>query len=230
MSGNCIISFANSKNYYINGLARLNESLRTNSAGIDFLSFVGEASLGCELHTYNPYAFKIAAFNKARESGYKNILWLDSSCFAIKSVQPIFDEIENTGFIFQDSGHLASTWLNDFTLNYLGITREEAREIRLIGNAGMMGLNFSMEKPNEFFKKWEDAKNAGCFKGNWTNKDFTESKSEECFGARHDMISGAILHQMKLNHLMKPCTDWLQYAGVYQETANETIIIKAQGL
>lgn len=229
MNKNCIISFANSTRYYINGLARLNESLRVNFDG-DFLGFIGEASLGCEPHEINPYSFKIYAFKKAIEAGYKNILWLDSSCFAIKNVQPCFDEIEENGFLFQDSGHWASTWINDFSLNYLGITREEAREIRLIGNAGLLGLNFSMGKPVEFFKKWEDAMLAGCFKGRWDNKDKTESQSDECLGARHDMISGVILHQMGLSHLMKGGEELLQYAGLYDEVLNDSIIWKAQGM
>ena len=218
MNKNAIISFANSKGNYINGLARLGESLRNNSEGIDFISFIGEASLGCELHINNPYSFKIAAFKKAKEAGYKNILWLDSSCFAIKSVQSIFDEIENTGFIFQDAGYYISEWTNEDTLKYYGLTKESSSLMKMIGNAGFLGLNFNMHKPNEFFNKWEESMLKGYFKGDW--KDH-----------RHDMSNSSILvHLLNIDHLMKKGDEWLQYAGLYQETANEKIIIKAQGI
>jgi hypothetical protein len=87
-----------------------------------------------------------------------------------------------------------------------------------------------MPLPNEFFNKWEAAMLAGCFKGKWTNSEKTESQSDECLGARHDMISGVILHQMGLSNLMKGGEELLQYAGLYDEVLNDTIIFKAQGL
>lgn len=231
MKENCIISFANDNRQrnYIKSLARLSESLRYNFDG-DFLSWIGEDTLGAPPHSQNPYAFKIYAFKKAKEIGFKRVLWVDSACFAIKNVQPCFDEIEKEGFLFQDAGWFASQYINDKALNYFGITREEAREIRLIGNAGMFGLNFEEELPNLFFEKWEQSMEDGMFIGKWNNKEKTESESEECLGHRHDLVNGIILHQMGLSHLMKDRDKWLQYAGPYDEVLNETIIWKAQGL
>lgn len=231
MNENCIISFANDNRQrnYIKSLARLSESLRYNFDG-DFLSWIGENTLGAPPHHENPYAFKVYAFRKAKDMGYKRVLWLDSSAFAIKNVQPCFDEIEETGFLFQDAGFFASQYINDKALFYFGLTREEAREIRLIGNAGMLGLNFEMELPNSFLYQWEEAMLAGIFKGKWDNLNKTESESEECLGHRHDMISGIILHKLGVAHLMKPGTDWLQYGGVFAPVANDTIIFKAQGM
>lgn len=217
MEGNCIISFANSRGNYVKALERLNESLRNNLNG-NFIGFIGEDSIGAPAHTDNPYAFKVYAFKKAIQAGYKKILWLDSSVFAIKKVQPIFDEIEKDGFIFQKAGHKAGTWTNDFTLNYFGVTRDETMKMEMIGNAGFLGLNFDMPAPNEFFKKWEAAMNAGCFKGSWDNH-------------RHDMsCSSIIVNQMGIISLAKHGDQWLQYAGVFDETLNNTIILKAQGL
>lgn len=230
MNKNAIISFATKKGRYVKALARLSESLRNNSEGIDFISWIGEAALGAPLHSGNPYAFKIYAFNAARAAGYKNVLWVDSSCFAIKNVQPCFDEIETNGFLFQDAGFYASEYINDMALNYFGITREQAREIKLIGNAGMLGLNFDMGRPNVFFQKWEQSMRDGIWIGKWDNNDKTESDSEECKGHRHDMVSGIILHQMGLSELMKPGDTWLQYAGIFDETLNDSIIWKAQGM
>ena len=231
MNKNAIISFANSKGNYINGLARLSESLRNNSEGIDFISFIGEASLGCELHINNPYSFKIAAFKKAKEAGYKNILWLDSSCFAIKSVQPIFDKLNESGFVMQDAGHYLGNWASDYSLEYFGISRDEAMSMKCIGNAGLLGLNFDMSHPNIFFNQWEKSCQDGMFKGTWDNKDKSNGDDERIFGHRHDLsCSSAIIHKMELFFLAYSGDKILQYAGVFQETANDTIIIKAEGL
>lgn len=230
MKKSCVISFANGKGNYIKALARLGESLRNNSDGIDFLGFIGEQSIGAPLHADLPYGFKIYAFKKAIEQEYKNILWVDSSCFAVQNIHPCFREIEENGFLFQESGFFANQYLNDFSLNYMGVTREEARSIKLVGNAGMMGLNMDKKKPVEFFRRWEQAMIDGCFNGRWDNKEKTESQSEECLGHRHDMVASVILHQMRVSHLMKSGDTWLQYAGPYDKVANDTIIWKAQGI
>lgn len=229
MKKNAIISFANSKNSYIEKLARLSESLRHNFDG-DFLGFINEATVGSPLHTEVPYAFKIYCWRRAMEAGYENILWCDTSCFAIKNVQPVFDEIEKDGFIFQDSGHWLGQWANDFSLKYFGITRDEAMEIRMIGNAGFLGMNTKNSIAQLFFQTWEKSMHDGCFVGAWTNADNSESEDERCRGHRHDMTnSSAIVYKMALTDLMKSGQEWLQYAGLFDETLNETIIFKAQG-
>jgi hypothetical protein len=228
MNKNCIVSFANQRGRYVQNMARLSESLRNNFDG-DFLGFIGESSIGAPPHEICPYGFKIHAFRSAQKAGYNKVLYVDSSCFAIKNVQPCFDEIEKDGFFFQYSGHTANEWMNDRTLNYYGITREDAREIPLIGNAGMLGLDFSKELPNTFFNRWEKAMQDGMFVGKWDNKDFTESSSEECKGFRHDMQNAIILNDLGVLHFMKKGDEWLQYSGLYDETSNQTIIWKAQG-
>lgn len=231
MNKNAIISFANSSGNYIKGLARLSESLRNNAEGIDFVSFIGEASLGCEPHKENPYSFKVAAFKKAREAGYRNILWLDASVFAIKPVQPIFDEIEENGFIFQEAGQILSHWANDTTLEHFKITRDEADEMIMIGNAGFLGLDFESEIGNKFFEMWEAACVADCFKGKWTNDEKTESKDPRCKGARHDMSSSsAVANILGIIDKAHKGNETLQYAGPYDEVIGINIIFKAQGL
>lgn len=227
---NCIISFATRKNNYIKSLARLSESLRNNFDG-DFLAWIGEEALGAPKHSENMYAFKVYAFNAARKAGYTNILWVDSSCFAIKNVQPCFDEISVNGFLFQDAGHLCGNWSSDSVLKYHRVTRDEAMDMRMIGNAGMLGLNFNMGLPNSFFSKWEKSMLDNQFLGAWTNEDGLLSKDKRCYGTRHDMInSSLIVHEMDLFRLAKPPDQWLQYAGLYDEVLNETIIWKAQGM
>lgn len=212
----CIVSFANKENRYVQNLARLSDSLRNNFDG-DFIAFVGEKSCGAESHFDNPYNFKIHCIQRAIDAGYEQILWLDSSCFAIKNVQPIFDEITNEGFVFQDIGFTLDQWCNDFTLSYFGMTREQAKEVRLIGNAGFLGFDITRPLCREFFDKWKASMVAGCFKGSWSDH-------------RHDLsCSSAIIHQMGIAYMMKEKDEWLQYCNIFGETANSTIIIKAEG-
>lgn len=226
---NCIVSFANKNGRYVQNLARLSESLRDNFNG-DFIAFIGENSVGAEPHEENPYSFKIHCIQKVIDAGYKNVLWLDSSCFAIKNVQPIFDEITNGGFIFQNAGHFLGNYSTDACLEYHGITRDEAMEIYMIGNAGFLGLNFNNGMAIDFFNRWKLSMEKGLFLGKWNNDDKSCSLDERCKGARHDMSnSSAIVYKMGISHLMKEKDEWLQYAGVFDATLNETIVIKAQG-
>lgn len=225
----CVISLATRDGNYINRLARLCESLRDNFDG-DIMAFIGESAVGAPLHSENPYAFKVYAFEKAKEAGYSSVLWLDTSCFAIKNVSPIFDEIEKDGFIFQTAGHQLGNWSNDNFLKYVGIDRDEAMEIPMIGNAGFLGLDFTRSKPLYFLQQWKQAMLDGVFKGAWSNADKSESEDDRCKGFRHDMVvSSYLVHIMELYHLAKPFEEWLQYAGPYDETLNNTIILKAQG-
>ncbi|MEO6305968.1 MAG: hypothetical protein ABIP51_22670 [Bacteroidia bacterium] len=230
MKKNAIVSFSNKNGRYAQNMARLSESLRNNFDG-DFIGFTNEASIGSPPHHLMPYAFKIYAIEAALKTGlYKNILWLDSSCFAIKNVQPIFDEIDKDGFIFIDAGHYLGNYSTDACLAYYGITRDEAMLIKMVGNAGFLGLDFTNDKAVEFFDLWKRSMEKGMFFGSWNNDDFSCSFDTRCKGSRHDMQnSSALVYKMKLTHLMKPGDTWLQYAGIFDETSGPSIIIKAQG-
>lgn len=223
-----IISFANSNGNYVTGIARLSDSLRNNFDG-DFGSWIGEHTLGAPLHSENPYAFKIYAFEKAREAGYTQILWLDSSVFAIQNVQPVFDHISQHGYIMQDAGHYVGNWTNDRALDYFRMNRDEAMNIKCYGNAGFLGLDFTNYKAISFFEAWKTAMLDGMFKGNWNNNEKTESQDERCLGHRHDLSCGSILaHRSGMQ--LQSGDQWLQYAGPYDKTGNESIIFKAQGI
>lgn len=211
----CIVSFANQTGNYIRGLARLVDSLKGNFDG-DVLAFTNEESIGAPKHKDNPYAFKVYAIQAAIDAGYKHILYLDSSVFAIKNVLPVFDVIEEEGYFMQEAGHYVGNWCNDVTLDYFGLQRDEAMEMLMYGNAGMLGLNMNEVISQDFFAQWKQSMLDGMFIGSWSNH-------------RHDMTCGSIIAN-KLGMKYKSGNEWLQYAGVYEPTANDTIIFKAQGI
>ena len=227
-SKRAIVTFANERGNYIKGVERLESSLIMDS-DFDFIKFIGEQTIGCPPHLENPYAFKIYAIDKAREMGYTQILWLDSSVAAIKSTKPIWDIIEQDGYIMQDAGHYVGRWCNDYTLNYFGITRDEAMTMPMYGNAGLLGLDFKKTIPYQFFYQWKESMLAGCFKGAWTNNAKTESQDERCAGHRHDMVCGSIIAD-RMNMKYQNGENILEYADLSAPPKNETIIFKAQGM
>lgn len=209
----CVINLATGR--YIVGQDRLRDSLTNTGYTGEFLGWTAENQIGAPLHQHNPYAFKIHAFREAERQGHRFILWLDASVWAIKDVQPIFDHIEEHGYIMQYSGHNCGDWANDNCLDYFGLEREDAKELKMYGNAGFLGLDLWDTKANTFLHSWEKSMQAGAFKGEWSNH-------------RHDMVCGSIIAN-KLNMDYQKGDEWLAYASPSDEV-NETIILKAQGI
>lgn len=222
----CIVSLATKNSSYVDGLARLSNSLRDNASGIDFLGFIHEASVGAPLHTENNYAFKVYAIQKAIDAGYQSVLWLDASVYAVAPVQPIFDMIERDGYWFEGAGCWLGNWCNDMTLAYYNLDRDSATSIPMI-QSGFMGFNIN-KRGCELFNRLKLACDWGLFNGNWSNDDRSQG-DERCLGHRHDQaIMSAILSNYANNFSHEP--EYVQYAGIYDKVINDKIIFKCMGL
>jgi len=213
---------------YVAGQTRLATSLANVGYDGQFLAFQKESSIGAPPHNQNPYAFKIHGFRRAEQLGHRFVLWLDASVWAIRDVQPVFDHIEEHGHIMQYAGHNCGRWSNDRCLEYFDITRDEAENMLMYGNAGFLGLDLWDTRATAFLHSWEKAMKAGIFKGAWHNKQQTESKDPRCAGHRHDMVVGSIIAN-KLNMEYQKGGDWLAYARP-EETVRDTVIFKAMGI
>lgn len=216
MFKNIIISFYNERGNYKLAAERLAESLANFRGPCDVKIFEAEESIGAPPHTENPYAFKIYAFEAALKLGYKRILYLDSSVYAVNDYYSAFEHIEHDGYLMQESGHNVGQWCNDETLKYYNFTRQEASTMPMYGNAGMLGLDFSQSVPRQFFHWWKIAMQDGLFKGSWEDH-------------RHDMTCGSIIAN-GLRMKYQPGDQILQYAAPEDPVQNNTIIFKAQGL
>lgn len=205
-----LVSLGNSR--YENGRRRLVSSCyRYNQ---EFCTFSDESEVGAPNHFLNPYAFKVYTIRKLWEEGYTKIIWVDCSVFLIKPLDDLWKILDEQGFLAQEAGYWLGQWCNDTTLNYFGITREEANGIQMYGNAGLLGINFDFPKSKEFFLRWEKAMEDGMFKGSWSDH-------------RHDMSCGSyIRHALDLP--LQPGNEILQYG--YQEPENDTICFKAVGI
>ena len=212
------------------GQKRLIETIREhgNFDG-DVLTWVGEDKVGARLHHVSPYGFKVFAFFEALRQGYEQILWVDASVYCIADVTPVFDHIDKHGYIMQEAGHMVGTWTNDKTLKHFALTRDQAMQMPMYGNAGFLGLNFNDQRALEFLERWAAAERADMFKGQWHNKANTESLDKRCEGHRHDMCCGSIIAH-RLGMEFQKGDEWLQYKSPTETPMNDTIIFGAQGV
>jgi hypothetical protein len=49
-----------------------------------------------------PYCFKIFMMLEAKKKGFKNVIWIDSNCYAINNPQRLFDILEEHSTLFQN--------------------------------------------------------------------------------------------------------------------------------
>lgn len=206
-----IVNFSSCE--YLNGQARLHNSI---IGGIDFLDF-NEYSLLTPRHVDNPYAFKVYSIKEVRSRGYDQILWLDASVWVVKPLDPVFDLITKNGFFVEDSGHQIGQWCNDRTLDYYGITREEAMEMDMI-SSGFVGIDFNRKNGVEIYQRWYKAMEDGMFVGSWDDH-------------RHDQTClSIIIYKLGLQHLISPCGHFFAYIGAEYMPPQETAICHLQGI
>lgn len=221
-----VINFATG--YYIKGQQRLQRTLTQFGYDGDFLPFNDVAQIGAPKHQDNPYAFKIYCFEKALEQGYTKILWLDASIYAIAPIDPVWDMVDKIGYCKQYAGHLAGTWTNDRTLEYFGVTRDEAMKMEMYGNGGFLALDFDNELAAEFYAKWKAAMEAGMFIGQWNNTTQSESQDARCQGHRHDMSCGSIIAN-QLEMFAYPKDLLMAYVGHGYEEPPDTCVLHCHG-
>lgn len=202
----CIVNFSNG-GWYQKGQQRMSESLIPY--GHTYLTFNEYSEINCEPHSENPYAFKIYSILKAKELGYKRVLWMDSSAWAIKPLTDIDNLIKDNGYFLEYDGGAVGNWTNDYTLNYFNESRDEMMNVPIVV-AGICGFNFEQEISTNILYEWKKAADNGCFKGSWNNNNLSESSDMRCLGHRHDLSSLSILtHKHKLK-AQTPNT-YLQY-------------------
>ena len=209
-----IVNLASETPRYIYGQSRLIESLApyiNETSDIDFHFFRGENTVGSPTHQDNPYAFKIYAIEKMLALGYTRIFWADSSVVFVKNPSILFEKIEKDGFFFEHAGHLAGHWCQQSTLDYFGITRDDAMKIPMF-SAGLTGLDFEKKETISFFEKWKQSMIDGQFRGSWADH-------------RHDMTCGSIIaFQMGLTDRFSLPGDFFAYIGPGFNTPKETVI------
>lgn len=217
-----LVNYSSKDSWYPDGQRRLVEKMKEHGFGGSMYMFDETNLSGCPTHRDNPYGFKIHAIQYALDLGNDIIWWMDSSIYPVKDISPILKLVEEKGYFFEKCGYQASTWTNDKTLEYFGITRDDAENISLF-SAGFMILDFRHEVVREFFSRFKNSYEAGMFIGQWNNNNRAESYDLRCFGHRHDLSCASIIaHQLGMTYY--PCGTYLSYVGEGYATPKESSI------
>jgi hypothetical protein len=125
--GKAIVNAHNGKGWYPRGQERLRQSLQGHPEALCFYQdYPNDLFKGT-----NHYYLKPSAMYEASKP-HSQLLWMDSSCWVIKDLAPIWDAIEKDGYYFIHSGFNCAQYCNDESLEYFGITRDEAEKIPMI--------------------------------------------------------------------------------------------------
>jgi hypothetical protein len=208
MHRSCIVSLATENRQYPESLKRLEGSLRrTGFPGALMFWPPGRFPRTIPNHLQVPFAFKPHCLMEARQEGSELLLWLDSSCIAVRSLDPIFKQMELDGYVlFRNRLYRLGEWASDDALHILGIDREEAMEMSEV-NGAAIGLSMKSDIATEFLKQWQRAaKDEVAFRGvaaklrTWDdyedikwNRGGRASKDPRVRGHRHDQTVAGVL-------------------------------------
>lgn len=146
----------------------------------------------CPPHSKSPYGFKVYAVEYARNLGYDIVIWLDSPNRLVKPIDDWLVEISKVGVYLQEDGWWVGQWANDKSLDYFGVTRDEAMKLYNV-YACILAFDFRHPITPVFFALWKTACEKGMFYGLGKNTDKTESQDERCLGHRYDQTCAELI-------------------------------------
>lgn len=183
----CVVSVGVGS-WYAKGVARLLSSLeRVDGDKAEWLTFTSCLPPGSPSHAIMPYGFKIYALKEAARLGHDSLLWCDASCWAIRSLEPIWERIDRAGHLLMDCHNYLSQWSSDRSLAALNFKREEVFSVPLV-TGGMFGFRLSHERGRHFFDWLCELATPEVMCGDWNNDHGQVSKDPRVRGHRHDQV------------------------------------------
>lgn len=194
---------------YWKGQERLSETLK-GKTDAQILLYRKESDIDAPRHQESMYGFKPMAFQKAYELGFTTVLWLDASMYVIKDLTPIFEHIEEHGYLFQDSGWMNDRWTTPEAEKYFGTNKGK------MISSGVVGLDLTDADACDFLYLWMGAMKDGMFNGSHDNY-------------RHDQsVASLIIENMGLE--ITPNETYWQYGRPEEQPKHENILILANGI
>lgn len=194
-------------NWYPQGVKRLGASLEAVGYKGNAAWWTTELPPGAIPHEKLPYGFKFHAIAEARKRGADSVLWVDASCWAIRSLDPIWAHLDEHGYLLMDCAHYLSQWSTDRSLTALSLTREvefDAKSIMLV-TGGFFGIRFSSPVGVAVFERMQALATPDVLCGDWNNNQGQVSLDPRVRGHRHDQVlMGAVAHEMKLTLTPSP--------------------------
>lgn len=197
----CIISFADGVGSYAKAMMRLELSLKQVGYGGEFerVKLINDyAHIESPFHKGTPdavpYAFKAYSIKKAIDEGMRYILWLDSVVYATKSLTPVFNHIQEYGYLLLDNtGFSIGDYTSDACLHKWGMSRREAFDNPMI-MACVMGFDVHNPIAKKFLEKYIAAASDGVsYIGDWYNDRLQVSQDLRVKGHRHDQSVASVI-------------------------------------
>ncbi|HET6224665.1 MAG TPA: hypothetical protein VFF27_00205 [Bacteroidia bacterium] len=200
-----VVSFADGVGSYAKALMRLEQSLKQVEFDGNFKGINDYGHIGSPLHKGHPncvpYAFKALSIKKAIDEGAELLLWCDSVVYATKSLNHLFTEIRQKGYIFFDNvGFSIGDYTSDNCLRHFGMSREESFNSKMI-MACVMGFDVTNPQTKKFLDKYISAALDGIsYHGDWHNNNLQVSQDMRVKGHRHDQsVASVLIKQMGLD-------------------------------
>lgn len=161
------------------GMGRLEGAVLAE--GIDHWMGFDHEPKGCPPHRERPYAFKAYALKEAAVKA-DLVLWCDSCIVPIRSMEPLWEQIERDGYMIVRNGFSNSMWCSDswYADCFPGVPLEEAREQNSHVQhvvAGVFGLNLRSEIGARILAEYYRlASETRAFCGPWLNSNAPDNQ------------------------------------------------------
>ena len=156
------------------------------------------------------YNIKADALQQVIKEGYERILWLDSSVWAVRPVEPLFDYIDSNGWYFHSNGFNLRQTADDNALDYFGISPNLAWLMPDLSSS-MFGLHMGNPKAQEWAKLWIQSAKDGLW--NTSREHANGSEDPRYMFDRQDQTAAtALMHKLNMNMVDR---------GVYSMYAND---------
>jgi len=223
-SNNTVIISAGIGGWYAKGISRLENSLNFVGWPYSVKTWKDEYPDGYHNHADFPYYFKISAFQWAIKKGYTNIMWVDSSFWAVRSPIPIFELANEQGYFLFRSGYTVAQSCNDTALKAANITRDQAAEINEYAS-GCVCLNLSNPIGKGLYQLWKNYMDIGLSKGSREHDGQSEDK-RFLFHRQDQSCLSIAMHKLVLTS--QKDMDYVAYFG--SEHNKDKVIFYIQGL
>lgn len=138
-------------------------------------------------HSEVPYHFKPAIFQIAREKGYDQVIWCDSTIRVKKDLQPLLDIAKEQGIVvFDNLGHPIRQWISKECRAQMNVTDQELVTMPQI-MACVIIFDFTNPKGVTIFDEWCSYANDGISFKNGT------SERSDFKAHRHDQVVLSVL-------------------------------------
>src|SRR5579859_656332 len=209
---------------YLEGLKRLEKTVKQFDPQSLFYGWT-ELPPDWPTHAEKPYAFKAEAL-KVSSSEAELLLWCDAAVVVVRSMDFLWERIENEGYWIPLNGWRNAEWTADSAYEDLfpGVPYEEAREInsrfpQVVATA--FGVNTKHPIGAEFLSEYIRLAKTKAFCGPWSNTNnpkhwpLDPSMMGPCgppdvLGHRHDQTAASLI-AYRLGMKLEQCPGFFGY-------------------